>query len=574
MRALLVACLLSSFAASLPAQPPAVRAELGVMVPMRDGVRLAADVWRPAPPGRYPVLLVRTPYLKTGLHLAEWGRWFAQRGYAFVVQDTRGRGDSEGQFEFFAGDGPDGYDSIEWLAGQPWANGKVGTLGLSYLGTVQWLAAREHPPHLVCMAPTAPGGRWFDEIPYLGGAFAYAWALNWVNGVSGRISQGPNLDGLDWKRVLAHRPILTADSVLGRVMPIYRAWLEHPTEGPFWHRIEYTPADFASIDIPTLTTTGWFDADQPGSMFYWRGLVANAPHPDRHFLMIGPWTHEQTFLGGSVRVGDTRLPATSIVDNKAIHLAFFDWCLKGASPTFDFPRARVFITGADEWRDFTTDPSTATTPRRLYLTSDGRANSLIGDGRLAWSPPAATPPDRYTYDPHNPVPGDMAVVGVDRRAIQRRDDVLVYTGDPLTEPLDVLGDVTLDLVAATDALDTDFTAVLSDVAPDGQALQLGARISIRRARYRNGYQREELLTPGRAETFHLELYDIGHRFQPGHRIRLEISSSAAPYYNPNQNTGLPIATDTTWKVAHQTIYHDRARTSALTLPVLRQPATP
>ncbi|MDX2060489.1 MAG: CocE/NonD family hydrolase, partial [Gemmatimonadales bacterium] len=231
----LVSTLLAAPAASQ------IRSEFGLMVPMRDGVRLAADLWRPEAPGRYPVLLVRTPYMKTGLQLAQWGRYFAERGYVFVVQDTRGRGDSEGRFEFFAGDGPDGYDAIEWLASQPWANGRVGTLGLSYLGTVQWLAAKERPPHLVCMAPTAPGGRWFDEIPYLGGAFAHAWALNWVNGTSGRISQGDNGVNIDWKRVLAHRPLLTADSVLGRVMPLYRSWLEHPVKGPFWSRMEYQP---------------------------------------------------------------------------------------------------------------------------------------------------------------------------------------------------------------------------------------------------------------------------------------------------------------------------------------------
>lgn len=561
------ALLLAGVLAAAPAAAQ-VRSQFGLMAPMRDGVRLAADVWLPDAPGRYPVLLVRTPYMKTGLGLAAWGRYFAERGYAFVVQDTRGRGDSEGDFEFFAGDGRDGHDAIEWAAAQPWSNGRVGTLGLSYLGTVQWLAARERPPHLVCMAPTAPGARWFDEIPYLGGAFAHAWALNWVNGTSGRISQGENAANIDWKRVLAHRPLINADSVMGRVMPLYRAWLEHPVKGPYWSRTEYGPGDFESIAIPTLTTTGWFDADQPGSLHYWRGLIAGAPDRNRHFLVIGPWNHIQTFAGGATRIGELTFSPESVLDNKKLHLDFFDWCLKGTAAQFDMPRARVYVTGANVWRSFDAYPPAAATPTKLYLTSGGRANGLSGDGRLARQPAESSPPDHYVYDPKNPVPGSMDDLAIDRRPHQDRPDVLVYTGEVLTEAVEIIGTVSVDLQAATDARDTDFVAVLTDVHPDGRAVQLGARIGIRRARYRNGYDREELVTPGRVERYHIELNDIAHQFKPGHRIRVEITSSSAPGYNPNQNTGNPIATDIEWKTASQTIHHDRSRPSSITLPIV------
>jgi putative CocE/NonD family hydrolase len=547
-----------------------VRSQFGVMIPMRDGVKLAADVWLPEAPGRYPVLLARTPYMKTGLGLSQWARYFASRGYVFAVQDTRGRGDSEGAFEFFFADGKDGHDTIEWLAAQPWSNGRVGTLGLSYLGTVQWLAARERPPHLVCMAPTASAGRWLEELPYMGGAFAHAFALDWVNGTSGRIAQEPN--NVDWAKVYAHRPLISADSVMGRKMPLYRDWLMNATWGPYWDRLRFTPKDFAAIDIPTLTMTGWYDGDQPGALFYWRGLMANAEQRERHFLIVGPWRHIETFRGGSTKIGDSEVSPESIVDNKAIHLAFFDWCLKGSSPRFDAPRARIYVTGLNAWRTFDAYPPAVATPRQLYLTSGGRANSSIGDGRLTWQLAADASPDRFTFDPKNPVPSDMEDWGLDRRPIQRRDDVLVYTSDALTEPLEVIGSVVVNLQAASDARDTDFTAVLSDVGRDGRALKLGPSIGIRRARYRNGYDREELLTPGEVANFRIELFDIAHSFAVGHRIRLEISSSAAPNYNPNQNTGNPIATDTVWRVAKQTIYHDRARPSSITLPVmLRKP---
>ncbi|HEV8196016.1 MAG TPA: CocE/NonD family hydrolase, partial [Gemmatimonadales bacterium] len=215
----------------LPGAPSVaqVRTEFGVLMPMRDGVRLSADVWLPAAPGRYPVLLARTPYQKTGLKLGEWAAYLARHGYVVVVQDTRGRGDSEGSFDAFFGEGKDGFDSIEWLAVQPWSNGRVGTFGLSYLGTVQWLAAREHPPHLVCMAPTAAAGRWFEELPYMGGAFLPGFALSWINETSARIDQEDNGATVDWEKVLAHRPLLTADSVMGRIMPLYRDWITHST---------------------------------------------------------------------------------------------------------------------------------------------------------------------------------------------------------------------------------------------------------------------------------------------------------------------------------------------------------
>jgi putative CocE/NonD family hydrolase len=215
-------------------------------------------------------------------------------------------------------------------------------------------------------------------------------------------------------------------------------------------------------------------------------------------------------------------------------------------------------------------------PRRLYLTSGGRANSLSGDGKLSWQAPAQQQPDTFTYDPKRPAPAFTGELlwGEDRRPIQRRRDVLVYTSDRLAEPVEVIGSVVVTLRAASDALDTDFTAVLSDVYPDGRAVELGPSIGIRRARYRNGYSRAQLLTPGRIASFNIDLNDVAHRFRPGHRIRLEVSSSAVPLYSPNQNTGNPVPTDTLWKVARQTVYHDRAHASFVSMPVMASSKSP
>jgi putative CocE/NonD family hydrolase len=554
-----------------------VENRFGLVAPMRDGVKLSADLWMPATPGKYPTLVIRTPYMKAMplLKYPELGQYFASRGYIVFLQDVRGRGDSDGDFNFFFQEAQDGFDTIEWIARQPWSNGRVGMMGVSYLATVQWLAAREKPPHLVCMAPTAAAGRYQDELPWVGGAFRTQWSLGWLNGTSGRNQQG-NTQGVDWQKVLNHRPLLTADSVLGRPMRLYREFIQNAGNNAYWRRIQFSPEDFAKIDIPTLTVTGWFDADQPGALFYWRGLQERSPSKDKHFLVSGPWDHVQTFNGGSTKLGAMEFTTESIIDNKALHVAFFDWCLKGSAPKFVAPRARVYVTGANVWRELDNYPPANAKPQQLYLTSGGRANSLVGDGKLSWQAPASDPPDQFTYDPKKPVPSDLAgeYLAIDRRPIERRDDVLVYTSDSLTSAIEVMGNIVVNLEAASDARDTDFTAVLTDVYPDGSAVALGPYVGIRRGRYRKGMDREEMLTPGQAEKFQIELFDIAHSFQPGHRIRLEISSSAAPLYNPNQNTGNPVATDTVWRIARQIVYHDRVRASAITLPVVNRTAIP
>jgi len=473
----------------------------------------------------------------------------------FIVQDVRGRGDSDGEFDFFFGEAEDGYDTIEWIAEQPWSNGKVGMMGASYWATVQWLAAREKPPHLSCIVPTAPSGRYFDEVPYVGGAFMLVWALDWVNDTSGRIAQGGNAAELDWEELLDHRPLISLDEKLGRKMPLYREFLEHPTLDAYWKRVSFGPGDFRELDLPALTVTGWYDGDQSGALHYWRGMAKHSPARDRQYLLIGPWTHGQTYLGGALELNDMTFTGESVVDNKAIHLAFFDRYLKESTTEFDHPRARVFVTGSNEWRDLTEYPPAQIETRRLYLHSGGRANSLAGDGRLSWGSPDGESPDRFTYDPKNPVPSGIGdeELAIDRRPIQRRDDVLVYTSKELDEPLEIIGPVYLALHAASDALDTDFTGRILDVFPDGRAVKLGTRAAgVIRARYRNGRESTELLTPNRPEEYRIELFDIGHTFLPGHRVQIEISSSAYPYINPNQNTGNPIATDTEWKTEQMT----------------------
>jgi uncharacterized protein len=552
-----------------------VKRKFDVRMPMRDGMELSADMWMPAGRGRYPAILVRTPYLKTmeALRFPDLGEYFASRGYVLVVQDVRGRGDSEGTFGFHLVDEEDGYDTVEWLANQPWSNGRVGMMGVSYLAGVQWLAARGRPPHLVCIAPTASGG--LDVVyNYQGGAFLMGWALLWTNLVSGRIYQDHNTAGVDWNEVYRHRPLLTMDEAFGRSMPLYRQFLAYPDPDPYWDRLHFGPEVFENMDLPALHVAGWFDGDQPSAMHFWRGMAAHSPASAKQHLTLGPWTHVQAFLGGGVKLGDMEFSGDAVVDMRALHLGFFDHYLKGATPSFEFPRARIYVTGDNRWRDFDEYPPAETQVRQLYLHGGGRANSLLGDGRLSWDRPADEPPDLYTYDPKNPVPSALngEDMPLDHRPIQRRDDVLVYTSEVLAERLEVIGQPVVELYAASDSLDTDFTAKILDVYPGGCAVKLGTLpAGVVRARHRNGFGSPQLLTPGKAEQYRIQLFDLAHAFLPGHRVRIEISSSAFPFVAPNQNTGNPIPTDTEWRVASQTVYHDRDHPSHVALPVMVNP---
>jgi putative CocE/NonD family hydrolase len=388
--------------------------------------------------------------------------------------------------------------------------------------------------------------------------------------MSGHVSHGADLSEIDWEKVLAHRPLLTADEALGRKMPLYREFLTHDTLDSYWLRIKLGPEDFAKIDIPIMTYTGLFDADQTGALYYWEGMHAKPGGARDEFLVIGPWTHVQSYVGGSEKLGDLTFPKDSIIDNNAMHLAFFDRYLKQSTGPLDWPKVRIFVSGANTWRSFDAFPVPGAHELRLYFSSLGHANTAAGDGALTWEA-ASGASDTYTYDPRSPVRFDLDahMFAEDRSSAQARNDVLVYTSEPLQKPIEVIGEVAVELYASSDARDTDFTAAITDVQKDGKAILLGSRpVGIIRARYRNGPSATPvLLAPGEVVRYRIELGVIAHSFQPGHRIRIDISSSAAPLYNPNQNTGNPIVTDTEWKTAHQRIVHDQSHPSALILPI-------
>jgi hypothetical protein len=605
-----------------------VETVLGQKTPLRDGVQLVSDIWMPTEEGQYPVIMIRTPYGRSNpqMNYTGMGEYFARQGYVFMVQDVRGKGDSTGDFGFLFQEGQDGYDSIEWAANQSWSNGRVGMMGFDYMGTDQWLAAREKPPHLVCIAPTAATGRYMEEVPSIGGVFYMGWALPWTLVNNGRVSDS-NTQNLNWTSIFNHRPLSTADELTGTQVALYRQFLEHQTRDDYWKRIQFTDQDFAGINIPVLTTTGWFDVNQPGALFYWNGLKKNST-PSDQYLIIGPWTHEGTFETEEQvsPVGDLQVPGTQ-KDLLATQLAFFNYYLKNSTDSpqstvnnsnsissntipsnnnttisninitntsstlngpLNLPRATVYITGLSKWINLTTYPPEDMKITPLYLNSRGQANTLNGNGFLQWNLTSANASlnssavnstystnltansDGYTYDPANPRPVTSGGYAINSISTENRSDVLVYTTTALEEPVMILGPVTVELYAASTARDTDFVARIMDVYPNGTTINLGnfeSGGSIR-ARFRQGFDQEILLEPGKIEKYRIELYDMGHVFLPGHKIRLEISSSAYPILHPNPNTGNPIATDTQQQIANQTIYHDLEHQSSLLLPVI------
>lgn len=346
-------------------------------------------------------------------------------------------------------------------------------------------------------------------------------------------------------------------------MQKYRELVTHPSNDDFWKPLVYTVEDFKKTDIPILHLAGQFDIVLPANMWGWTQMAKFSPAANQQHLYFGPWEHGPTEYGNSpLEVRGQTLSTDSSVDMKMVRLAFYDHYLKQSTKSFDFPRARVYVTGLNEWRDLDQYPAAGVKTKAFYLSSFGNANTRAGGGKLVTQKPGKENSDHFEFDPQDPV--KISEVGFH----ENRDDVLVYTSDALDETLVTMGAVSVELYAATDGRDTDFSAMLVDVGPDGKTISLGDRgyMSVIRARYRNGMEKEELLDPGKMEKYTIDLGHIVHAFLPRHKIRLLISSSGT-LSNPNQNTGNPIVTDTEWRVAQQTIFHGKGSLSSLKLPV-------
>lgn len=545
-------------------------AEYNVRIPMRDGITLSADIFRPVSTregARVPVILVRTPYNKNQKIYIEPAHYFAARGYAYVTLDVRGRGDSDGEFAPYSNDGRDGYDAIEWCAAQSWSTGKIGTLGGSYLGRVQWFAALEQPPHLVTMCVMVTPSDPFVETPTGAPGPQH---LCWLYLVNGRLRQ--LMEEIDWNPIYEHLPLNTMDERAGFSAPHWREQLAHPTLDAYWEPLCYQ-TKFEQINLPILHISGWYDDEQIGTPLNFGGMTTRGASElarRNQKLLMGPWGHA---INTKQKLGEVDFGPAALIDLRGYECRWFDYWLKGEDTGIAAePPARLFVMGANEWRDENEYPLARTRYTPFYLHSGGSANSRYGDGVLTTTAPASEPPDRYTYDPARPTPyvteATSSQIGGpdDYSAIQQRGDVLVYVTAPLTEDTTVIGPIRLTLYAASSAVDTDFTALLFDLHPNGFAQRLCDGIV--RARYRGGMKAAALIEPDKVYQYEIDLWNTSQVFFAGHRIGVQIASAAFPKYDRNLNTGEDLATGTRMVSANQTIYHDAAHPSALILPII------
>jgi putative CocE/NonD family hydrolase len=563
-----------------------------IMVPMRDGVQLATDIYRLEDASPTPVLVVRTPYDKD--HMLAGGDIFnilraVQAGYTVVAQDVRGRYASEGTFHPHVQETTDGLDAFAWAAAQPWSNGVVGTFGGSYLGCTQWLPAREQPPALRAMAPSITFSDSYEGCSYQGGA-KVLHDLRWVVAdivpaeIERRIAHGEqpldsetplNVDGALTELPLATHPLIREYAAF------YLDWLAHPTADDYW--LPSSPqAGYEQIGVPALNVSGWYD------IFLWstfqnymgmkqRGSTEEARRNQR--LIIGPWTH-MNFSGSFPEREFGWVGSSAAIDLPGIHRRWFDRWLKDVDNGIDRePPVMIFVMGVDEWRGEANWPLPDTQYRPYYLHSSGGANTLYGDGTLSTEPPSDEPADVYLYNPLRPVPtvggqvilpGGNAMGPRDQRQVELRDDVLVYSTPVLDRPVEVTGPIELCLFVASSASDTDFTGKLVDVHPDGRAIILTE--GILRARYRNSFTEPELLEPGTVYELRLDLWATANVFLPGHCIRLEVSSSNFPRFDRNSNTGGIIANESVdqYQPAINRILHDGDHPSHLILPMIKR----
>jgi putative CocE/NonD family hydrolase len=556
-----------------------VTIEGGVPVKMRDGVTLRADICRPKAEGKFPLLLTRTPYDKNGA--ADFCLKAAARGYVVVAQDVRGRYASEGDWYPFKYESQDGYDTVEWAAALPYSNGKVGMFGGSYVGATQYLAAIAKPPHLAGICPDVTASNYHDGWTYQGGAFEQWFDESWTTGLaentmSRRVELGG--DAMSWIHTLPlwSYPVLETPSASG-LAPYFTGWLAHPNYDDYWK--QWSIEDhYAQIQVPVFSLGAWYDIFLGGTLRNYARLkneagTEAARRGQRLMIYVGG------HAGGSAvgKIGAVDFGNKLPFDLEEVTLRWYDSLLKGTVNGLDREKpVRIFVMGKNDWREENDWPLERAKATRYYLRSTKPANGLEGGGTLSTAAPAEEKPDQYVYDPNDAVPtigGPLCCrplpTGIgpeDQRPAEVRGDVLVFSSPAFTQNTEVTGPISLDLYVSSSAVDTDFTGKVVDVWPNGFAQNLTE--GILRLRYRNSQEKPELGNPGEIYHISVDLWATSNVFLPGHKLRLEVSSSNFPRFDRNLNTGEDQARGTHMIKATNVIYHDKSRPSAVILPIV------
>ncbi len=551
-----------------------VHIQLDLKISMRDGVRLYAAMYRPARGEKFPVLLLRSPYSTQHPRYVDWAVRFAQNGYAVVMQDGRGRYESEGKFRPYIDETDDGYDTQQWIGAQAWCDGTIGTFGISYPGFTQILPAPLRSPYVKALVPIANQEDNYGHLRY-NGVLQLQNAMNWI-WLGDRTNQNAPRDLVNYEEVYRRLPLISAmDDIADR--PFYREVIRHNTFDAFWSSYSMK-GKYGKVETPAYFITGWYDNLLHEGFKCFTGWKTQARTPEARAqtrLMVGPWTHSG--IGSAEPFGEVDFGSGAAVDMPDEHLRWYDQRLRGIDTGIDDePPVRIFVMGENVWRSEQEWPLARTEYTKYYLHSGGRANSLFGDGGLSTDPSGDEPADSFTYNPEDPAPTlggqSMFIANTgpkDRRSVERRDDVLVYSTSPLAEEVKITGPIELTLYASSSAPDTDFTATLVDVHPGGAAIHICEGIV--RARFRASYEEPTLIDPGTVYEYRFSLWETSNVFKAGHCIRLEVSSSNFPRFDRNLNTGHVPGLDAELQAAQQTIYHNTTHPSYVTFPVIPRP---
>lgn len=583
---LLCSCALAARAqeGSAAEQKPPAEVELlwGVRIPLRDGVKLNATVYKPRGDERHPVIFTLTPYI--GDTYQERAFYFARNGYAFALVDVRGRGNSEGRFEPFANEGRDGQDVVEWLAAQAWSNGKVTMWGGSYAGFDQWATLKEFPPHLATVVPVASVHPAVD-FPFFRNVFT-SYDIQWLTFTSG-LTPNTNLFGASpfWvekysARYTQNRPYRELDQIVGNTSTHFQTWLQHPVPDAYWDAMTPTPDDYKRIDLPILTITGHYDGDQRGALeYYRRHMLYGSEHArQQHYLIIGPWDHPGTRTPRA-EVGGLKFGPASLLDMNKLHREWYDWTMKGGpKPEFLKKRVAYYVVGAgaENWKYADSLEAISNVRRTLYLDSDGRAGDAFHSGVLRGEQPSGVPADKYTYDPLDQRPAELEREEVQGYLLDQRDvlsingDGLVYHSAPFAEDTEVTGWLKFVAWMALDVPDTDFHVSVYEIMRDGTSVFLTD--DLMRARYRSSPRQAQPVKPGEVNRYEFDAFQFfSRRVQKGSRLRLVINSPNSIFLEKNYNSGGDVASETAKdaRTAHVTLYHDPQHPSFLELPIVK-----
>ena len=541
---------------------PDIHVQLDLKIPMRDGVKLYGAMVRPSQGDKFPVLLIRSPYSTQHPRYVDWSVRFAKAGYAAVMQDCRGRFESEGKWRPYVDEAQDGYDTQEWIGAQPWCDGTIGTFGVSYPGFTQILPAPYRSCYVKGLVPIANQEDNYGHLRY-NGILQLQNVMNWVF-LGDRTNQIAPRDLIDWDSVHRRLPLLTAlDDIADR--PFYREVIRHEPFDAFWSSYSMK-GKYDEVETAAYFITGWYDNLVHEGFKQFTGWQSQASTPDARNLtklLVGPWSHSN--IGSDEPFGDVSFGSEASIDHIDEQIRWYDARLLGIDTGIDDePPLRIFVMGENSWKTAHSWPLPETVYTNYYLHDHGILSEHVSGNEN---------PELYQYDPMNPVPSlggqymPIACSGpFDRTDVEARDDVLVYSTELLKRDVEITGPILLKLYASSSSEDTDFTGTLVDVYPDRKAIILTE--GILRARFRNSIEKEDFLVPGTVYEFDLDLWVTSNLFKAGHKIRLEISSSNFPRFDRNLNTGNRPGIDSEVLIANQIVYHDKDRPSHLILPVI------